>query len=111
MNKYSSNIGLSYLLKKQLNFSLLFVNITMKKVLFQCRFKCRKRSNFFVLQWKIIPHICSLVSKCVFIIICPIEFFVKQSCISCVIIVNIFVRQKIIGKDFRKIMQMKLYDK
>ena len=42
-----------------------------------------------------------------FIIICPIEFFVKQSCISCVIIVNIFVRWKIIGKDFRKIMQMK----
>ena len=82
---------MSYLLKKTVNFSLLFVNITMKKILFQCRFKCRKRSNFFVLQWKIIPHICSFVSNSVFIIICPIEFFVKQSCISCVIIVNILL--------------------
>ena len=41
-----------------------------------------------------------------FIIICPIEFFVKQSSISCVVIVNIFVSHKIISKDFRKIMEM-----
>ena len=87
---------------------ILFDQLRMKKIFFHCCFEYWKRSNFFVLQRKIIPHIDSFVCECVFIIICSVVFFVKQRCVSCVIIMDIFVGYKIIRKNFWKIIQMEI---